>query len=100
MTSKRLGIVLAAAIVLWSLAGTSWIAQTTSTWNDELSLVGVAHAGDPDAYEDGNSSEEGTGSDPDASSGGSQLPSDKDDTTDDVVQTLILIVSLIISGTP
>lgn len=103
MTSKRLGMVLAAVFVLWSLAGTGWFAPGPSDWNTQVSGVSLAFAGDPDSYEDSNSDSEGNpGQNPEPDSG-SRPPSEDEDTgsrDDDVVQTLMLIISLIFSGMP
>ena len=101
MTSKRLGMVLAAIFVLWSLAGTGWFAPGPSDWNTQVSGVGLAYAGDPDSYEDANSDSD---QDPDADpERGSQPPSEDEETVSrdsDVVQTVILFISLFFSGMP
>lgn len=103
MTSKRLGMVLAAVFVLWSLAGTGWFAPGPSDWNTQVSGVSLAFAGDPDSYEDGSDSEGNPGQDPEPDSGTRPPPEDEDPGSrdDDVVQTLMLIISLIFfSGMP
>jgi hypothetical protein len=97
MTSKRLGVVIAAAFVLWSLT-TIGFAPTPIDWADDVVLVGTAYAGDPDQYEDGNSSsEEGS-----AVEGGNDPapPSDEREESgrDDVTQTITSIVSLLLWG--
>ena len=100
MTSKRLGIVIAAVFVLWSLAGFGWLSPTPIDGTDGVFLVGIAHAGDPDKYED----DTGTDGDPaENPSGGGEPPppsqdEDADSRTDDVTQTIVTIVSLILWG--
>ena len=102
MTSKRPGMVLAAVFVLWSLAGTGWFATGPNDWNTQVSGVSLAFAGDPDSYEDDSDSEGNPGNNPDPDSG-SPPPSEDEETgssDDNVVQTLMLIISLIFSGMP
>jgi len=102
MISKRLGMVLVAIFVLWSLAGTGWFAPGPSDWNTQVSGVGLAYAGDPDSYEDANDNDGNQGQDPDSNSG-SPPPSEDEETVSrdsDVVQTLVLIISLFFSGMP
>ena len=96
MTSKRLGMVLVAVFVLWSLTGTGWFAPGPSDWNNQVSGVGLAYAGDPDSYEDANDSDSDAGIDPDPDSG-LQPPSEDETVSRDsnVVQTCLLFVSLI-----
>jgi hypothetical protein len=102
MISKRLGMVLAAVFVLWSLAGTGWFAPGSSDWNTQVSGVSLAFAGDPDSYEDANDSDSNPGPDPDPESG-SPPPSQDEETVSrdsDAVQTVLFFVSLIFRGMP
>jgi hypothetical protein len=99
MTSKRLGIAIAAVFVLWSLAGFGWLSQTPIDGTEGVFLVGIAHAGDPDMYEgpsgtDGDSGESSDGEEPPPPS----QDEDTDSRTDDVEQTIATIVSLILWG--
>ena len=98
MTSKRLGMVIAAALVLWSLTGSGWFAPTPSDWIDDVLLVGTAYAGDPDQYEEGVNPDAEPGEDPD---GGSEPepPSDEDQSgREDITQTIVSFVSLLLWG--
>lgn len=97
MTSKRLGMVIAAAFVLWSLTTIGWFAPTPTNWTDNVTLVGTAYAGDPDQYEDSNS-----GSDTESSQSPDPAPPSSDEKEesgrDDVTQTIASIVSLLLWG--
>jgi hypothetical protein len=99
MTSKRLGMVIAAAFVLWSLTTFGWFAPTPDNWTDDILVVGTAYAGDPDTYEDGNDPD--TNEDPGENppSEPEPPPSDEDQSgRDDVTQAIASIVSLLLWG--
>jgi hypothetical protein len=77
MTSKRLGILVVALVVIWSLTGLGWFALDPGAAPNSITTWGVAHAGDPDHYVGGS---EGEGqAPPDNGSGGesSDNPSDE-----------------------
>ena len=101
MTSKRLGMVIAAAFVLWSLTTFGWFAPTPSDWTDDVLLVGTAYAGDPDQYEEGNDPDTEEGPDPDPAGGSEPEPPPSDEGEsgrDDITQTVVSFVSLLLWG--